>query len=131
VVPPGIHLKRESSSFAIRRPRSLTLFGPDAWESECRRPPIMMLWHAWWAPQRKKDVSYCVPLTLLRCIPQFSLLICVIAGHCDEEFAMKISVHSERNLRRALLMLEAAKVQSQSNSLSKDMEVQLPDWFVE
>jgi hypothetical protein len=27
--------------------------------------------------------------------------------------------------------LEAAKVQSQSNSLSKDMEVQLPDWFVE
>ena len=30
---------------------------------------------------------------------------------CPQELAMKISLHSDRNLRRALLMLEAAKVQ--------------------
>lgn len=29
---------------------------------------------------------------------------------CPQDLAMKISLHSDRNLRRALLMLEAAKV---------------------
>jgi replication factor C subunit 3/5 len=50
---------------------------------------------------------------------------------CDRELAMKISIHSERNIRRALLMLEACKVQSGgagSQSLSKELTVQLPDW---
>lgn len=49
---------------------------------------------------------------------------------CDFEMAMKISIHSERNLRRALLMLEASKVQAQGSALTKEMPVQLPDWEV-
>jgi len=39
---------------------------------------------------------------------------------------MKIAVHSERNMRRALLMLEAARVQAPV--LTPDQVVQLPDW---
>jgi replication factor C subunit 3/5 len=45
---------------------------------------------------------------------------------CPRELAIKIAIHSERNMRRALLMLEAAKVQNPV--LSPDMPVQLPDW---
>ncbi len=41
---------------------------------------------------------------------------------------MKISLHSDRNLRRALLMLEAAKVQAGSNDLTGQALVQIPDW---
>jgi replication factor C subunit 3/5 len=51
---------------------------------------------------------------------------------CPQDLAMKISLHSERNLRRALLMLEAAKVQSApgTTSLGSDLPVPLPDWEV-
>ena len=45
---------------------------------------------------------------------------------CPRELAMKIAVHSERNMRRALLMLEAARVQAPV--LTPDQVVQLPDW---
>jgi replication factor C subunit 3/5 len=45
---------------------------------------------------------------------------------CPRELAMKIAMHSERNLRRALLMLEAARVAQPA--LSPDQLVQLPDW---
>ena len=43
-----------------------------------------------------------------------------------KELAMSISLNSERNLRRALLMLEACKVQH--TPLRPDQPVQLPDW---
>jgi len=49
---------------------------------------------------------------------------------CPMDLAMKIAVHSERNLRRALLMLEAAKVQSGSNQLNTHIPVALPDWEI-
>jgi replication factor C subunit 3/5 len=42
------------------------------------------------------------------------------------ELAMSISINSERNLRRALLMLEACKVQQAP--LTADQPVLLPDW---
>jgi hypothetical protein len=45
---------------------------------------------------------------------------------CPQELAMKISIHADRNLRRALLMLEAAKVQSPTGTLTNDLPVQLP-----
>lgn len=48
---------------------------------------------------------------------------------CPQDLARRISMHSDRNLRRALLMLEAAKVQSPgSSSLASNTIVQLPDW---
>ena len=49
---------------------------------------------------------------------------------CPQDLAMKISLHSDRNLRRALLMLEAAKVQSNPGSatLDSNLPVPLPDW---
>lgn len=43
---------------------------------------------------------------------------------------MKISLSSDRNLRRALLMLEASKVQHGSNQLPSDLALQLPDWEI-
>ena len=47
---------------------------------------------------------------------------------CPFELAMRMSIHCDRNLRRALLMLEAAKVQNGSNILSVNQVVQIPDW---
>lgn len=44
-----------------------------------------------------------------------------------EELAMNIARESSRNLRRALLMLEACHVQERDN-LTKDMPVQKTDW---
>ena len=49
---------------------------------------------------------------------------------CSLEFALKISAHSERNLRRALLMLEASKLQTTTGAPLNDVVVQLPDWEV-
>ena len=49
---------------------------------------------------------------------------------CDGDFAMKIATHADGNIRRALLMLEASKVQSQGGASTRDMAVQLPDWEV-
>jgi replication factor C subunit 3/5 len=49
---------------------------------------------------------------------------------CEYDLAMKISIQSNRNIRRAILMLEAAKVQSLSPNLSNDLIVQLPDWEI-
>lgn len=45
---------------------------------------------------------------------------------CPRELATRISIHSEKNLRRALLMLEACKVQH--SPLVADQPVVLPDW---
>ena len=49
---------------------------------------------------------------------------------CPPELAKRIALHSDRNLRRALLMLEAAKVQNPAgpSGLSPTLVVQLPDW---
>ena len=47
---------------------------------------------------------------------------------CPPELSMRIAVSCDRNLRRALLMLEAAKVQSGGRQLMPDQPVQLPDW---
>ncbi len=48
---------------------------------------------------------------------------------CPHELAMKISLHSDRNVRRAVLMLEAAKVQiAPATQLLATQPVQLPDW---
>ena len=45
---------------------------------------------------------------------------------CPHELAINIAHMSDRNLRRALLMLEAAKVQQ--TPLTADQAIQLPDW---
>jgi len=47
---------------------------------------------------------------------------------CTEDFAISVSVASNRNIRKAILMLEAAKVQSGSNVISLAPNVALPDW---
>eukprot|EP01041_Mallomonas_annulata_P009218 gene9218-19116_t len=47
---------------------------------------------------------------------------------CPRELAMKISTSSDRNIRRALLMLEVCKVQNSSPSLTSESTVLLPDW---
>jgi replication factor C subunit 3/5 len=50
---------------------------------------------------------------------------------CPPDLAMRIGQQSERNLRRALLMLEATKMQcppNQQSNLSPDLQVPLPDW---
>lgn len=47
------------------------------------------------------------------------------------ELAMKISSHSDRNLRRAILMLESSKMQiSPSTQLVADSPLPLPDWEI-
>jgi replication factor C subunit 3/5 len=46
--------------------------------------------------------------------------------NCPRDLAMSISLSSERNVRRAILMLEAAKVQQ--TPLSPDQPILLPDW---
>lgn len=53
-----------------------------------------------------------------------------IPGMCPPELSLRIASSCERNLRRALLMLEAAKVQSSGagRQLMPDQAVQLPDW---
>lgn len=47
---------------------------------------------------------------------------------CPRELALSISTMSDRNLRRALLMLEAAKVQQGSQQLQPAQPIPLPDW---
>ena len=47
-----------------------------------------------------------------------------------DALALRISVSSERNVRRALLMLQATKVQNGGNQLPEDLQVHLPDWQV-
>ena len=45
---------------------------------------------------------------------------------CPQELAMRISQNSDKNIRRALLMLEACKVQH--SPLAPEQTVVLPDW---
>jgi replication factor C subunit 3/5 len=47
---------------------------------------------------------------------------------CDADFAAKLALSSDRNIRRALLMLEATRVQAASTHITGQMQVQLPDW---
>lgn len=47
---------------------------------------------------------------------------------CPQELAMRIAVSCDRNLRRGLLMLEAAKVQNGGRQMMPDQPIQLPDW---
>lgn len=50
---------------------------------------------------------------------------------CPYELAMKVSLHSDRNVRRAVMMLEAARVQvAPSSQLMAAQPVQLPDWEI-
>ena len=46
------------------------------------------------------------------------------------ELATKMAILSDRNMRRALLMLEASKVQHGSNILPNELVLQLPDWEI-
>ena len=45
----------------------------------------------------------------------------------DITSAMKISLHSERNIRKALLILESSKIQ---NPVTVNLTVNLPDWEI-
>ena len=47
-------------------------------------------------------------------------------GTLPEELAMRVAQHSDRNLRRALLMLEACRVQQ--HPFTADQEVKVADW---
>lgn len=47
---------------------------------------------------------------------------------CPFELAIKIAEQCDRNLRRSLLMLEAARVQSGSHMLQDNLPLPLPDW---
>ncbi len=48
---------------------------------------------------------------------------------CSQEYALRISQQSDRNLRRALLMLESARAQVYpATQLSPDLNIVLPDW---
>jgi replication factor C subunit 3/5 len=48
---------------------------------------------------------------------------------CPLELAMKISLHSDRNVRRAVMMLEAARVQvAPASQMVASQIVPLPDW---
>lgn len=47
---------------------------------------------------------------------------------CDPDFATKLAMASDRNIRRALLMVEAARVQAGNTTIPGSMQVQLPDW---
>lgn len=47
---------------------------------------------------------------------------------CDPDFASKIALAADRNVRRALLMVEAARVQAGNTHLPSTLQVQLPDW---
>ena len=50
---------------------------------------------------------------------------------CPLELAMKISLQSDRNVRRAVMMLEAARVQvAPSSQMIATQVVQLPDWEI-
>lgn len=51
---------------------------------------------------------------------------------CPQELAQRISLQSDRNLRRALLMLEAAKVHNPPGAagLAPNLVVELPDWEI-
>ncbi len=46
------------------------------------------------------------------------------------ELAMKISIASDRNMRRALLMFESMRVQAGTTILADDTPIQLPDWEI-
>ncbi len=49
--------------------------------------------------------------------------------NCPPELAMKISIQSDRNLRRALLMVEAARMQiAPGQQLMPDQAIPSPDW---
>ena len=50
--------------------------------------------------------------------------------NCDKDLATKIALSSERNMRRALLILEAMRVQCGNDHMTNDLQVQLPDWAV-
>jgi replication factor C subunit 3/5 len=50
--------------------------------------------------------------------------------NCDKDLATKVAISSERNMRRALLMLEAMRVQCGNRHMTNDVPVQLPDWSV-
>jgi replication factor C subunit 3/5 len=50
---------------------------------------------------------------------------------CPFELAMKVSLHSDRNVRRAVMMLEAARVQvAPSSQMLASQPVQVPDWEI-
>jgi len=49
---------------------------------------------------------------------------------CPPALADKVSLACDRNVRRALLMLEASRVQQNGNLLSADAQIQLPDWEI-
>ena len=83
-------------------------------------------------PVRSRCLSIRIPAPSHEDIAQ--LLIAVAKREsctCPLELAMKISLHSDRNMRRAVLMLEAAKVQiAPASQMQAAQIVQLPDWEI-
>lgn len=47
---------------------------------------------------------------------------------CTDQFLLQIAQHSNRNLRRALLLAETSKVAAAAGSNGEELKIQLPDW---
>jgi len=80
-------------------------------------------------PVRSRCLGVRVPAASLEEIAQ--LLLSTASKEkcqCPEELTKRIATSCDRNLRRALLMLEASKVQSGGKQILPDAPVQLPDW---
>lgn len=81
-------------------------------------------------PVRSRCLSIRVPAPTYEDISGLLIQVAKKEGcSCPLELAMKIALHSDRNVRRSLLMLEASRVQTApSTQLMSDQVVQLPDW---
>lgn len=82
-------------------------------------------------PLRSRCLSVRVPAPSIVDISKLLLAVAKREGvNVPEDLSMKVSIQSGRNLRRALLMLEACKVQNNSTSLPAELVVPLPDWEI-
>jgi replication factor C subunit 3/5 len=81
-------------------------------------------------PVRSRCLAIRVPAPTTSEISQALTKVCKSEGvSLSPVFASNISQHSKRNLRRALLMAEASRVQAGPNStLSDETPIQIPDW---
>jgi replication factor C subunit 3/5 len=78
-------------------------------------------------PLRSRCLSVRVPAPTVDVLADLLMQTCNTARvNCPRELAVKVAVHSGRSIRRALLMLEAMKVQSPQ--LTPGLIVMLPDW---
>ena len=78
-------------------------------------------------PVRSRTLAIRVPAASVQDIAETIRAVAAKENtQCPEELAMSTANMSDRNLRRALLMLEAAKVQQ--TPLTDNQAIQLPDW---